>query len=173
MKVPKLFIDDNGKAHFDCPHCGTTVPVDTSEFHGLSNAVKVKCSCEREFRVCLGFRKGARKSSFLRGYYIKLPKGQEKGRIRVRDVAIGGIRFTTWNDHNLKAGDKIWVKFILEDHKNSEIERTARVRWVKGLAVGCEFADHRDMDSDLGFFVMEEPLVEPVSDFERHLGSAS
>jgi len=157
MEVPKLYVDENGAGLFNCPHCGKQVKVDMTEFHGLCNAVKVKCPCSKEFMVCFGLRKRPRKNSFLRGYYVKLPQGTEKGRIRVRDVSIGGVRFSTWNAHDLKVGDRILVQFVLENHKNSEVERTATVRWVKDRVVGCQFTDHRVMDSDLGFYVMDQP----------------
>lgn len=155
MKEPKLYIDEAGQGFFECPHCGKQVKFDTSAFQGLSSGVKVKCPCGEEFKVCFGLRKGRRKQSFFRGHYVKLSQGKERGRIRVRDVSVGGIRFTTWNAHDLKEGDKILVQFALEDRRDSEIERTATVRWVKDMTIGCQFTDHRVMDAGLGFYVMD------------------
>lgn len=157
MKEPKFYIDEDGKGFFECPNCRKQVKVDPYEFQGLFNGVKVKCSCDYEFRVFLGLREGRRKQSFLRGYYAKLPQGKEKGRIRVRDVSIKGIRFTTWNVHDLKVGDKILVQFVLEDRWDSEIVRPAMVRWVTDMTIGCQFTDCRDRDANLGFYVMDLP----------------
>jgi hypothetical protein len=155
IEDPKLYIDENGKGFFKCPHCGKQVSIDIIEFQGLTDGVKVKCACGGEFKVCLGLRTGRRKQGFFRGNYVKLPQGKEKGRIRVRDVSTGGAHFTTWNAHNLKVGDEILLQFVLEDHKGSEIERTAAVRWVKDMAIGCQFTDRRKLDPDLGFYVMD------------------
>lgn len=155
MKEPRLYVDEEGRGFFECPHCSKQVKVDTSEFQGLSNGVKVKCPCGGEFKVCFGLRKGQRKRSFFRGRYVKLPHGKERGRIRVRDVSIRGARFTIWNTHQLNVGDEIMIQFVLEDCRDAVIERTATVRWVKDMAIGCQFTDQRKLDPDLGFYVMD------------------
>ena len=166
MRMPKLYLDDDGNTFLICPHCGKQVKVNLTEFHGLSDGVKVKCPCKKAFRVYLGFRRRQRKNSFLRGYYVKLPPGEERGRMRVRDVSMGGIRFTPWSKHALQVGDKIRVQFVLDDDSSAQIEKLATVRWSNHIAVGCEFSDKHTFDSDLGFYFVEELASHAPSDVE-------
>ncbi len=154
MNIPKLRVPKDNTVLFICPHCGNKSTGDVSRFQGRVTPLKVKCPCKEEFKVLLEFRNTRRKESFLRGYYTKLPDGSEKGRIRVRDISLGGVRFSTWNAHNLKEGDKIRVECVLDDVKGSEIDKNAIVRWVKDDAVGCQFSDSAEYDSDLGFYFM-------------------
>jgi hypothetical protein len=149
------------------------VKVDPAEFQGLSNAVKIKCPCESVFRVCLGLRKVQRKNSFLRGYYFKLPEGKERGRMRVRDVSMGGIQFTSWNEHALQVGDTIRVQFVLDNDGNALIEKIATVRWINNAAVGCQFNGEKPRDPDLGFYFVEELPLDLSLDREVSQGSTA
>lgn len=173
MKTPKFFLDEEGTTFLVCPHCSRQVKVDPAEFQGLSNAVKVKCPCERVFRVCLGLRRVQRKNSFLRGYYVKLPQGEERGRIRVRNVSMGGIQFTSWNAHTLQVGDTIQIQFVLDNDGNSQIKKTATVRWINHVAVGCQFNEEQTLDPDLGFYFVDELPSDLSSDMECSQGGTA
>ena len=155
MQTTRIFVTSEDNALVSCPYCSKQVMAKVGKFKGKGKPLKIRCDCKKEFSVFLEFRKGVRKPNFSRGRYCKKDKGGEEGRIRVRDVSMHGLHFTTWNSHTLKEGDPIHVYCILDDKKGVEIDRDAIVRWVKEDAVGCEFTGNVQFDADLGFYLRD------------------
>jgi c-di-GMP-binding flagellar brake protein YcgR len=102
-------------------------------------------------------RKSYRKEVQLKSYYVKLPSTTERGAIAGRNISLGGIGFTTPASakHNLSEGDHVWLTFELDDGRQSKIEQSAVVSFVKDRHIGCEFTNLSEQNRKLlGFYLM-------------------
>jgi hypothetical protein len=156
VETKKVYVDENNKAAFICPHCGTVKHLNVEKFKGRNRPFKVLCKCQSAFHVFLEFRSKYRKKTSLFGSYVKLPMcNNEWGKMQVRDISMSGMWFATLLiKHNLSIGDEVKVKFILDDGKRAEMEKTAIVRWVRDENVGCEFTSLSPYEKDLWYYLM-------------------
>jgi hypothetical protein len=158
MKACKVFPSQNDTVTLVCPYCGFYKDVNVAKFKNRVDPLKVRCTCRSTFAVSFERRRAFRKETYLDGYCIKLPGCKECSKIVVKDICPTGIGFTTVTAHNFREGDKVRLKFTLDDTKRSEVIKTAIVRWTaKANRVGCEFCDptHFDKsDKALGFYLM-------------------
>jgi len=122
-----------------CPHCGTAKIRHVGKFKGSKRRVKVRCSCGAVFSVSFDFRKTPRRETHREGYYTKLPEARAWRKMLATDVSITDMGFTALGKHDLKIGDELKVRFTLDDHRCSKIEKKAIVRRVKDRHIGCEF----------------------------------
>jgi hypothetical protein len=76
----------------------------------------------------------------------------------VEDLSRTGLGFRTKTNHNIRVQDVIAVKFILDDNKHSEINKSAVVKQVNNNFVGAEFLDFdglHETNRTLGFYLMQ------------------
>ena len=161
MEIKNIYVDDTEKGTLICEKCGKTRVVNLSDFKNLGKPLKVKCSCGHFFFVRIEVRKFYRKSTHLRGEYIKIShdvaKGLEKGAMTVEDLSRTGLKFRTRMSHNIRVEDMIRVRFILDDPQRSEVNKSATVKWVTDYLVGVEFVDFdtfNEANRTLGFYLM-------------------
>jgi hypothetical protein len=124
-----------------CPQCGMSKTVYVDRLRAHHGPLKVTCTCGPVFSMMSELRKAGRKDVHLDGSYAKLSAGAEFGNLIVTNMSLLGIGFTVLSDHRLKKGDKINVTFTLDDRKHSQIEKSAVVRAINGMNIGCEFND--------------------------------
>jgi len=137
-----------------CPQCGTTRTVNAAKLNNPRGPLQARCKCGTAFHILFDVRKAYRKQTRLNGHYVKDSAGEKQGRIIVRNISVSGIGFTTLTKHNLKQGDKVRLKFTLDDARRSEIEKTGVVKVVNEKSVGCQFTDSGQQDDPLGFYLM-------------------
>jgi hypothetical protein len=158
MKACKVFTNQNDTATLVCPYCSFYKDVSVAKFKNRVDPLKIRCKCQSTFAVSFERRRAFRKETLLHGYCIKLPECKECNKIVIKDISPTGIGFATVTTHNFREGDKVRLKFTLDDTKRSEVTKTAIVRWTgKGNRVGCEFCDASDLNKDnkvLGFYFM-------------------
>ncbi len=158
MDVLKVFVSKENSATIRCPSCGATKSFSVERFKSKSHSLKLRCGCERLFKVDLDFRRVYRKETRLSGYYAVLVSGgNEKGRqlrMLVDDLSCSGIGMTTTGTHGLKIGDTLLVEFVLDDPKETIIEKKVIVRRVLNSHIGCEFQGQSPNDKELGFYLM-------------------
>jgi hypothetical protein len=114
--------------------------------------LKANCKCGEVFKFILEFRKHYRKDVRLPGEYTIKQSG-EKGEIIVRDLSIGGIRFTTLRPHQLCTDDTLELKFGLDNPARTEIRRSAKIMWVKDRDVGAQYIEPKLFERDLSFYL--------------------
>ncbi|MGD9022490.1 MAG: PilZ domain-containing protein [Deltaproteobacteria bacterium] len=142
MKACKVFPSLDDTATIVCPHCGFHKDVDAAKFKNRAGPLKIRCRCQSTFAVSFDFRRAPRKETHLEGYCIRLPECKDCTKILVKDISSTGIGFATVTVHNLRKGDKVRLRFTLDDRNLSEVTKTAIVKWVgKANRVGCEFCD--------------------------------
>jgi len=151
VEAKKVYVNKDGKAILVCPDCGTSKTVDLRRFRRSRDAVKIRCTCQSYFTVCLEYRGAYRKETDLRGHYTKLPVSW--GDMTVKNISLTGIGFETLGEHHLKKGDEVTVKFTLDDAGGSVLKKKAVVRSVQNRYVGCEFEGSAEYDKTLGFYL--------------------
>lgn len=158
MDVLKVFVTKGHSATIRCPSCGATKSFSVERFKGKSHSLKLRCGCDRLFKVDLDFRRAYRKKTSLSGYYaVLILDGQENGRqlrMLVHDLSNTGMGITTSGVHGLKVDDIMRVKFVLDDPKETVVEKKVIVRRIIGNHVGCEFQGPSPNDRELGFYLM-------------------
>src|SRR5215831_14783750 len=121
-----------------CAQCGTTKAINVADFAALHKPLRVKCSCGYQFALTIEVRTFYRKSVRLVGEYIK---GRAWERMRVEDISRGGLGFRTEHPHTLKVGERIVVRFRLDDPQRSEVRALVEIRRIEGLRVGAAWVD--------------------------------
>jgi len=155
-KVSKTYIRPDNTAVISCPHCGRqeTIHADSLKHH--KSKLKIKCACKNIFTVDLEFRKRVRKPTSLKGTYQNHSQKNRRGNIRVKNISVSGLEFSTLDIANFKEGDELTLYFNLDDEHRSEIRKEATVRAVRTATVGCEFVGSGNLafDGPLGLYVM-------------------
>lgn len=154
MEIQRVYVKEDNTAVVNCPNCGAAKAVNAGKLNKRGKPLTLRCSCLSLFKVFFEFRKSHRKKANLEGYYTILPESKQWGKMRVDDISLNGIGFTTLYNNNLKKGDEIKVRFNLDDTRRSEIEKKAVVMWVNNKSSGCEFAETDEYDRLLGFYLM-------------------
>src|SRR5712691_9241546 len=135
MNIKKIYAKDSDRGTLVCEKCGNIKTINLSEFKNIGKLLKVKCRCGYVFSASIEFRKFYRKSTNLVGEYIRISRDISKG------LEIGVMA----------------VRFILDDDKCSEINKSAVVRQVSNNFVGAEFLDFdgfNEMNRTLGCYLM-------------------
>jgi diguanylate cyclase (GGDEF)-like protein len=88
------------------------------------------------------------------GGQFENPETGETGEFLLENVSLNGVGFTTLLGHRLTKGALIKVRFRLDDVRRTEVTRLTRVKYLSDRYVGCQFADQKSYDSDLGFYLM-------------------
>ena len=154
VEAEKVYVNPDGTAVVNCPECGTTKIIRVDRFKGSKRRVQIRCKCQSAFRISFEFRKAYRRESRLRGHYAKVAAPEQRGKMKIKDISLTGIGFTTEDMHNLRKGDEVKVRFTLDDRTRSRIEKQAVVRWINDKHIGCQFTEPSPYDKVLGFYLM-------------------
>ena len=154
METQIIRLGPDNMAVLKCPDCGGVRTINAAKLDNPRGPLKARCKCGAVFRILFEVRKAYRKETRLHGNYIKDSPGHEQGKIIVRDISGSGIGFTTLTKHNLKQGDKVKLKFTLDDKRRSAIEKDGVVKVVNDKSIGCQFTDSDQQDDPLGFYLM-------------------
>lgn len=106
-----------------------------------------------EEKQALERRQYYRKNVQLAGQYEN-PETGEVGDFLLENLSLNGIGFTTLLGHSLTKNTTLKVRFRLDDSRRTEVTRLVRIRYLNERYVGCQFADQKSYDSDLGFYLM-------------------
>ncbi|MBI5551843.1 MAG: zinc ribbon domain-containing protein [Desulfobacterales bacterium] len=156
-----VFPRDDGLVLLTCPACGILAPVALDQFDKLGNAIRVSCSCGKQFTAVLEKRRFFRKSVRLEGYFSSGgdlgPIGAEGtlwGTMVVKDLSRAGLRFAAAKASLLHPGDLVMVRFNLDNANQALIHKPARVIAITSHGVGCRFEGADKYDITLGFYLM-------------------
>lgn len=126
----------------------------TQGFRKFRNVAANLYQMLNEEKQAMERRQYYRKTVQLAGHYITTSGEGVAGDILVENLSLNGVGFTTLLSSPLKKNDLIRLSFRLDDSRRTEIVRIMRVRYCKDRYVGCQFADQKSYDSDLGFYLM-------------------
>lgn len=144
----------NHEATLVCEKCGRTRKIDTSKYEERQRGLKVKCGCGFEFLVLIEPRKFYRKPTQLHGDYVKIAAKRVSGTMVVRNLSRTGVGFETSSTPDVRPGDRLQIRFVLDNRKATEIKRDVMVKSVQDRFIGAEFCNLEAYESDLGFYLM-------------------
>lgn len=146
--VEKVFANSDYVATFECPQCKKTWKKDLSQLKNRINKsqVNARCSCGFTFPITLDKRRHRRKTTNLTGAFIH-DRLKIRGLINIKNVSKSGIGFELNSKQFMHVGDRIVLKFNLDDQNKSFIYEEAIVKKIDGNYVGVEFCEFRHRDS--------------------------
>jgi hypothetical protein len=141
METQKVYVNPGDDTSvIKCAYCGTARTRYVGNFKGKRRCVKIRCRCQKTFKVQFEFRKSKRKETNIVGYYAKLPKDETWQKMLVTNISPSGVGLLAQSTHDLRKGDLLSVRFSIKDSlQRSMVERDAVVRWANNIHLGCEF----------------------------------
>jgi hypothetical protein len=136
----KVFLNHECSATFKCPECERSWTKNLSNFKNIDSLTRLKCNCPcgNSFPVSLEKRRHYRKSTELGGAFIH-DKKKIRGLITIKNISVSGIGFELTSDYHVHEGDRLELRFNINDEKSSFICKEAVIRKIKGNYVGAEF----------------------------------
>lgn len=90
----------------------------------------------------------------LAGEMQNLSTGSEDWHaIGVADLSMSGLRFNTSSPEDITIGDRLNVRFTLDDQQAKEIDKEVRVIDIKGDYYRCEFLNLAYQEKELGSYL--------------------
>jgi len=154
MEARKILVKEGDIVIIACPLCRKTKKL--SVVHYKENGkrdLRIKCSCDNKFCLCLEYRKHPRKSINLDGRSINHIK-RESRHITVENISMGGIGFIPDRKHRTQKDDQLQVSFALNDINHTPIDAQVVVRTIYHDYVGCEFKNTLNFRTSLGFYLL-------------------
>lgn len=143
--IQKLFVNKNGQIHLSCPKCDKSRHKNVSKYMALSldQAIQFNynCPCGNSFSVMVERRRSVRKKVNFKG---KLIYNRQEYNVLVFDIVVldisrFGLKIRLIDKFNIREGQKIDVKFQLDDKTKSNVSKKAVVRNVEPPNIGVEF----------------------------------
>ncbi len=138
----KVYINDLETGTIECPHCKKSWKKDFSELKDFNgkNSVRCKCPCGNIFAIQFERRRHQRKPTRLTGSYVH-DKTKVRGLVNIRNVSKSGIQLELNTQNMMPPGDRLMLKFNLDDPKKSYMCKEAVVKKSDGSTVGLEFCE--------------------------------
>lgn len=139
--IQKIFVTREKKANFTCPECGKTKLMDVSRYADIKSSVKLKakCICGHHYSVLLERRQHIRKPVNFPGFVIQ---GKKREPVFVLNISQSGMMLKGKFAKQIQSGERLLVRFNLDDEQSSEVEKEVVVRNVMPPLVGVEFVSH-------------------------------
>ncbi|SHF23845.1 PilZ domain-containing protein [Desulfacinum infernum DSM 9756] len=152
--VKKVYVSQDNSAIVICEACGRTKKLVNIQEEQPGKKIRVHCGCGANFTIILERRRYYRKQVYLPGYYAKTSVPGEHPMI-VRDISLGGLRFETVEEHDLRKGDVVRVRFRLDNPDRTSITRPVIVRYAGHKVVGTEYFKDDPVDRALGAYLLK------------------
>ncbi len=148
-----FFVGGEGTANIVCKNCGFIRLVKGDEIESLRRPFIFHCKCGQTFPCRIDGRKSYRKIVELNGDYVNR-RNLKKGSMIVKDISLGGLGIMVADAKDFQQGDVLDVTFMLDDGKETEIQRIAVIRRIMGQEIGCELIKNQAYDKRLGFYLL-------------------
>lgn len=154
MRGKKVFVKDNNQFSLVCPKCMKIESVDTSMYKESDDSVRMdyRCPCGYVYHLLLEKRKYYRKETHLPGTYF-LGEASEKPMI-VKDMSLTGLKFKVDHQPDVVVGDRLFVKFFLDDAQKTLIRKEVIIKIISGRSVGAEFCPENASDKAIEFYLI-------------------
>jgi hypothetical protein len=154
MPVKKVFANAKGMIFLLCPFCGENSEKPAKQFP-MHQQISISCSCGKTYEFQIETRNEFRKQTTLGAIYWKLDSPDKFQKATIADLSLNGFCLCTSGEHTLQSNDLIKVNFKLDDSRRTKIDREARVCWIAGNKIGCQFTSTPPYDPKVGFYVLE------------------
>lgn len=141
---------ENVRPLFDLMQINEDKVLDYKKFYNVAQNLQFIYNEEKQD---LERRQYYRKNVRLAGYY-EHPSTKTSGEMLVESLSLSGVGFTTLATHNLTRNSTLRLSFYLDDSRRTHINRLVRIQYTRDRYIGCQFADQKNYDGDLGFYLM-------------------
>jgi hypothetical protein len=172
--MQRVFVKSDNTAIIHCSQCQLAKTVDVGKFRAGKHTLTTRCTCGNTFPVSLEFRKHYRKKTTLPGTYeAQLPQADDNhwrktnltgvynmqppatgcGHMQVTNISLGGLQFTTHSSHHIEIGDHARITFILDDKKQTKIDKRVVIQSIVDNIIGCQFGSNEIPEQGLRFYL--------------------
>ncbi|MDW7773442.1 MAG: PilZ domain-containing protein [Desulfobulbaceae bacterium] len=150
----KVFINEENCINFVCPACMKPASIGVDSLKKKANPIKVRCRCQKIFNLDIDFRHFYRKEINLSGTCRSIqPHNLREEDILIVNISKEGIGFRVFTGHNIKVGNRLELKFKLDDKKRTPLRKEVEVKNVDADFIGCLFADNQQFEQALGYYL--------------------
>ena len=160
--VDKVSMDNENSAVIRCPECKKSWKKDLSQVKDRPNNIRINCNCPCgcTFQVLLEAqaqpqqaadsspddkRRHKRKVAVLTGGFMH-DRSKRRGVIYIKNISRSGVGFELSSDQFMHVGDRLSLKFNLDDPDRSFLYKEVIVKKIQGKYVGAEFCELRHKD---------------------------
>ena len=155
MEKRKVMVGEGDVAIITCPFCRKVKKVSVLHYKETGQRqLKIRCSCDKLFFICLEYRKHHRKPTRILGKSINLSNRRENHGVIIKNVSLGGIGFCSFNKHRTMKDDRLQVLFNLNNEQHTPIDTYVTVRSATNDYIGCEFDATDKFKTSLGFYLI-------------------
>ena len=155
MKLITVHVLKNDYAMIRCPFCELRKRVSAHKIRNIKHKITVRCQCENRFEVQFNFRENYRKNVEIAGVFMTVSSDVSTERkMHVFDLSRSGLSFKMIDTVDVKKGDELFVRFNLDDAKQSLIHKKVVVKLINDKFLGCEFTDLDRYEKELGFYLL-------------------
>ncbi len=154
MDVITINIAGKESINLVCSKCGGAREIIISSLPHIGKVYNVRCKCTHGFSIAFDRRAYKRKNTAFIGTY-SLDNSLTDNIIDITDLSRGGLCFTRTDQNTLNIGDRLTVRFNLDNEQNDIIECNVLVRNIFNNRVCCEFLNMKGrMKTTLGFYFL-------------------
>ncbi len=157
----RLFAADGADYQMTCPKCGRQEAIAPVVFEKMGAVLRVNCPCNCSFRIIREMRHTYRKAVRLEGLFAQDVSDLNKmavvnvwGPMVVTNISKTGLKFTADKASLLRNGDRVHLRFYLDNSAKTLIKKSAQVKSIQGDTAGCEFLGSDRYDVTLGFYFL-------------------
>ena len=140
MDVITINIAGRESVNLVCSKCGSARRIDISSLPNIGKVYRIECKCIHGFSIAFDKRKYKHKKTNFIGTY-SLDNSLTDNIIDIIDLSRGGLGFIGSDKNKIKIGDRLTVRFNIDNAESDMINCTILVRNVIGNRVCCEFLD--------------------------------
>jgi hypothetical protein len=146
MEMSKVMVKEGDVAIITCPSCREIKKISVLHYKETGQReLKIRCSCDTLFCICLEYRAHHRKPTRLLGKTINLSNHRENQDVIIKNVSRGGIGFCPFKKHRTRQDDLLQL---------SSIDTDVTVRSSTIGYIGCEFNSTEKFKTSLGFYLI-------------------
>ncbi|MEK6198280.1 MAG: hypothetical protein N2B58_08915 [Desulfobacterales bacterium] len=144
--MSKVMVKEGDVAIITCPSCREIKKISVLHYKETGQReLKIRCSCDTLFCICLEYRAHHRKPTRLLGKTINLSNHRENQDVIIKNVSRGGIGFCPFKKHRTRQDDLLQL---------SSIDTDVTVRSSTIDYIGCEFNSTEKFKTSLGFYLI-------------------
>lgn len=145
----RIRIDELDTARLACTHCKRRKILQLSG-HKLMKSetrVKYKCTCGQTSYAILEKRRNGERETRLAGTFISTGKQRYAGKMTIKKISSNGITLKTNLEQRITPGLNLLLEFVLDDAKQSIVQKEVRVLAKNGRYLTAEFLSKEHYDN--------------------------
>lgn len=155
----RIEIDNLDTALIICPKCGNKKILQLSECSLISalTRIKFRCSCGHTQRAVIKKNFGPSQNIRLAGTFLSRDKEECSGKMIIKKLNSSGITLKTNMDQNIRPGRNLSIEFVLDDPKQSIVQKEVKVLARRGRYLTAEFTS-KEHNDNLGPYLVYNKL---------------